>query len=124
MQYLTFVKIANPMSTLIESTEKLVAATDRLLQGYQMESSARKADSEKAQSKINELEAQLMSAQSEIKKLVEQLEEQLEGQAASAVSIPNPPIQSHDSETLSADQIDALVEEIDSCLSSLNLQIN
>jgi septal ring factor EnvC (AmiA/AmiB activator) len=124
MQYLTFVKIANPMSTLIESTEKLVAATDRLLQGYQMESSARKADSEKAQSKINELEAQLMSAQSEIKKLVEQLEEQLEGQAASAVSIPNPPIQSHDSVTHSADQIDALVEEIDSCLSSLNLQIN
>ena len=124
MQYLTFVKIANPMSTLIESTEKLVAATDRLLQGYQMESSARKADSEKAQSKINELEAQLMSAQSEIKKLVEQLEEQLEGQAASAVSIPNPPIQSHDSVTLSADQIDALVEEIDSCLSCLKLQNN
>ncbi|PCJ81304.1 MAG: hypothetical protein COA49_06215 [Bacteroidetes bacterium] len=112
------------MPTLMKSTEKLVAATERLLQEYQMERAARKTDVEHAQAKINELEAQLLSAQKELKQMEEQMEKKIEEHRASAVSIPNPPIQSHDTATLSADQIDALVEEIDSCLSCLNLQTN
>jgi hypothetical protein len=47
-----------------------------------------------------------------------------EEMSASKTSLPNPKIQSHDTAAFSAEQIDALVEEIDSCLSCLNLQNN
>ncbi len=43
------------MPTLKESTEKLVAATDRLLQDYKMERSARKVEEEKAHAQIKDL---------------------------------------------------------------------
>ena len=109
------------MPTLKESTEKLVAATDRLLQDYQLERSARKAEGEKASAQINDLKGQLTDLQNKFKQMVNKHEEEM---SASKTSIPNPKIQSHDTAAFSAEQIDALVEEIDSCLSCLNLQNN
>jgi len=109
------------MPTLKESTEKLVAATDRLLQDYKMERSARKVEEEKADAQIKDLKEQLTALQNKYELTVTKYEGEL---SASKVSIPNPTIQSHDTAAFTADQIDALVEEIDSCLSCLNLQNN
>jgi uncharacterized protein (DUF342 family) len=109
------------MPTLKESTEKLVAATDRLLQDYKMERSARKVEEEKADAQIKDLKEQLTALQNKFELTVTKYEGEL---SASKTSIPNPTIQSHDTAAFSADQIDALVEEIDSCLSCLNLQNN
>jgi hypothetical protein len=109
------------MPTLKESTEKLVAATDRLLQDYKMERSARKVEEEKAHAQIKDLKEQLTALQNKYESAVDKNEV---ARNASKISSPNPTIQSHDTAAFSADQIDALVEEIDSCLSCLNLQNN
>ena len=109
------------MPTLKESTEKLVAATDRLLQDYQLERSARKAEGEKASTQINDLKDQLTDLQNKLEQSINKHEEEM---SVSKISLPNPKIQSHDTAAFSAEQIDALVEEIDSCLSCLNLKNN
>ena len=81
------------MPTLKESTEKLVAATDRLLQDYKMERSARKVEEEKAHAQIKDLKEQLTALQNKYESAVNKHEVEM---SARKISSPNPTIQSHD----------------------------
>lgn len=96
------------METLNSTTEKLVKATERLLQKFEQE----RAERSEAEARIKELEAQ-----------VERLNNELsaEKQASENLHISNSTNQSHNTATLSAESIDALVEEIDACLNLLNI---
>lgn len=96
------------METLNSTTEKLVKATERLLQKFEQE----RAERSEAEARIKELEAQ-----------VERLNNELsaEKQASENLHISNPTNQSHNTATLSAESIDALVEEIDACLNLLKI---
>ena len=100
------------METLNSTTEKLVKATERLLQKFEQERAERKAERSEAEARIKELEAQ-----------VERLNNELsaEKQASENLHISNPTNQSHNTATLSAEIIDALVEEIDACLNLLKI---
>lgn len=100
------------METLNSTTEKLVKATERLLQKFEQERAERKAERSEAEARIKELEAQ-----------VERLNNELsaEKQASENLHISNPTNQSHNTATLSAESIDALVEEIDACLNLLKI---
>ena len=100
------------METLNSTTEKLVKATERLLQKFEQERDERKAERSEAEARIKELEAQ-----------VERLKNELsaEKQASENLHISNPTNQSHNTATLSAESIDALVEEIDACLNLLKI---
>ena len=99
------------METLNSTTEKLVKATERLLQKFEQERAERKAERSEAEARIKELEAQ-----------VERLNNELsaEKQASENLHISNPQI-NHNTATLSAESIDALVEEIDACLNLLKI---
>ena len=96
------------METLNSTTEKLVKATERLLQKFEQE----RAERSDAEARIKELEAQ-----------VERLNNELsaEKQASENLHISNSTNQSHNTATLSAESIDALVEEIDACLNLLKI---
>lgn len=100
------------METLNSTTEKLVKASERLLQKFEQERAERKAERSEAEARIKELEAQ-----------VERLNNELsaEKQASENLHISNPTNQSHNTATLSAESIDALVEEIDACLNLLKI---
>ena len=104
------------METLNSTTEKLVKATERLLQKFEQERAERKtersAERSEAEARIKELEAQ-----------VERLNNELsaEKQASENLHISKPTNQSHNTATLSAESIDALVEEIDACLNLLKI---
>ena len=100
------------METLNSTTEKLVNATERLLQKFEQERAERKAERSEAEARIKELEAQ-----------VERLNNELsaEKQASENLHISNPTNQSQNTATLSAESIDALVEEIDACLNLLKI---
>ena len=100
------------METLNSITEKLVKATERLLQKYEQERAARKEEKGEAQGRIAELESQ-------VEKLKAELSE--ENQAAEIQHISNPQNQSQNTAALSAESIDALVEEIDACLNLLKI---
>ena len=100
------------MKTLNSTTEKLVIATERLLQKYEQERAARKKEKVEAQGRIEELESQ-------VEKLKTKLRE--EKQAAEIQHISNPQNQSQNTAALSAESIDALVEEIDTCLNLLKI---
>ena len=93
------------MNTLKEKTKKLVTATERLLQDFERERTERNEEKEMLSSRIQELE--------------EKLEKTCAG--VSEVSISNPINQSPDTVALSAENIDALVEEIDACLNLLKI---
>jgi phage shock protein A len=99
------------MNTLKEKTENLVTATERLLQDFGRERTERIEEREKLNSRIKDLEAELeeMSARN------------TRSAKASEVSISNPINQSPDTVALSAENIDALVEEIDACLNLLKI---
>ena len=100
------------METLNSTTEKLVKATERLLQKFEQERAERKAERSEEKARIKELEAQ-----------VERLNNELsaEKKASENLHISNPTNQSHNTATLSAESIDALVEEIDACLNLLKI---
>jgi seryl-tRNA synthetase len=103
------------METLNSSTQKLLKATERLLQDFETERAGRKGDREKAEERIVELEAQ-------VEKLSADLENALsDSKKASDSHISNPLTQSHDTVALKAENIDALVEEIDACLNLLKI---
>ena len=100
------------METLNSTTEKLVKASERLLQKFEQERAERKDERSEAEARIKELEAQ-----------VERLNNELsaEKQASENLHISNPTNQSQNTATLSAESIDALVEEIDACLNLLKI---
>ena len=100
------------METLNSTTEKLVKATERLLQKFEQERAERIAEQSEEEAKIKELESQ-----------VERLKNELitKKQASENLHISNPINQSHNTATLSAESIDALVEEIDDCLNLLKI---
>lgn len=100
------------METLNSTTEKLVKATERLLQKFEQERAERKMASGESEARIKELEAQVQS-------LSEELSAQKE--ASENLHISNPQNQSQESAALSAENIDALVEEIDACLNLLKI---
>ncbi len=103
---------ARLMETLNSTTEKLVKATERLLQKLEEERSQRSKEQGETEGKIKDLEAQ-------IEKLKIELSEEKE--ASKNLHISNPKNQSQDTEALSAQNIDALVEEIDACLNLLKI---
>ena len=100
------------METLNSTTEKLVKATERLLQKLEQERAERSAERSEAEARIKELEAQVERLQNELS---------AEKQASENLHISNPTNQSHNTATLSAESIDALVEEIDACLNLLKI---
>ena len=100
------------METLNSTTEKLVKATEHLLQKFEQERAERKKASGESEARIKELEAQVQS-------LSEELSAQKE--ASENLHISNPQNQSQESAALSAENIDALVEEIDACLNLLKI---
>ena len=100
------------METLNSTTEKLVKATERLLQKLEQERAERSAERSEAEARIKELEAQVERLQNELS---------AEKQASENLHISNPTNQSHNTATLSAECIDALVEEIDACLNLLKI---
>ena len=100
------------METLNSTTEKLVKATERLLQKYEQACATMKKEKEEAKGRITELKSQ-------VEKLKAELSE--EKQAAEFQYISNPQNQSQNTAALSAESIDALVEEIDACLNLLKI---
>ena len=100
------------METLNSTTEKLVKATELFLRKYEKERAARKVEKGEAQGRIAELESQ-------VEKLKAELCE--EKQVAEIQNISNPQNQSQNIAALSAESIDALVEEIDACLYLLKI---
>ena len=107
------------MPTLKDSTNKLVEVTEQLLQRFQAESAGRKADEDKFNAQINEFKEKLSTALLQIEKLTIENKE-CSKELEACTNNPNPLIQSHDTADLSAKEIDALVKEIDSCLSLLS----
>ena len=100
------------METLNSTTEKLVKATDRLLHKLQEERALNRKNIEDKDERIRDLEAQ-------VEKLNSELDEEKE--ASKNLHISNPQNQSQDTAALSAQNIDALVEEIDACLNLLKI---
>ena len=99
------------MKTLNSSTEKLLEATERLLGAYEIERTSRQEDKEKYEARITDLETTVAQLRDEISVLNE----------AAKSHISNPQTQSPDSVALKAENIDALVEEIDACLNLLKI---
>ena len=100
------------METLNSTTEKLVKATDRLLQKFEEERAQSSTNLEEKEERIRDLEAQ-------VEKLNAELSEEKE--ANKNLHISNPKNQSQKTAALSAQNIDALVEEIDACLNLLKI---
>ena len=100
------------METLNSTTEKLVKATDRLLQKFEEERAQSSTNLEEKEGRIRDLEAQVENLNAE-------LSEQKE--ASKNLHISNPQNQSQETAALSAQNIDALVEEIDACLNLLKI---
>ncbi len=96
------------METLNSTTEKLIKATECLLQKFEQE----RAEKIEAEAKIRGLEAQIERLNNELS---------TEKQASENLHISNPTNQSHNTAKLSAENIDALVEEIDACLNLLKI---
>ena len=107
------------MSSLKSSTNKLIEATEQLLHRFQVESGERQADETKFKAHILELQDKLSTALLQIEKLTFENTECLK-ELETCKNTPNPLIQSHDTAAISAEEIDALVKEIDSCLSLLS----
>ena len=99
------------MKTQNSSTEKLIVATERLLGAYESERAGRQDDKRSYEERITELEATIAQLRGEISDLKE----------AAESHISNHQIQSPDSVALKAENIDALVEEIDACLNLLKI---
>ena len=100
------------METLNSTTEKLVKATERLLQKFEQERAERKKASGESEARIKELEAQVQSLSEELS---------AQNEASENLHISNPQNQSQESAALSAENIEALVEEIDACLNLLKI---
>lgn len=100
------------METLNSTTEKLVKATDRLLQKFEEERAQSSTNLEEKEGRIRDLEAQ-------VEKLKAELSEEKE--TSKNLHISNPQNQSQEIAALSAQNIDALVEEIDACLNLLKI---
>ena len=100
------------METLNSTTEKLVKATDRLLQKFEEERAQSSTNLEAKEERIRDLEAQ-------VEKLNAELSEEKE--ESKSLHISNPQNQSQETAALSAQNIDALVEEIDACLNLLKI---
>ena len=103
---------ARLMETLNSTTEKLVKATERLLQKLEEERSQSSKNLGEKEGRIRDLEAQ-------VEKLNDELSEEKE--SSKNLHISNPQNQSQDTAALSAKNIDALVEEIDACLNLLKI---
>lgn len=99
------------MKTQNSSTEKLIVATERLLGAYESERAGRQDDKRSYEERIAEMEATITKLRGEISDLKE----------AAESHISNPQTQSPDSVALKAENIDALVEEIDACLNLLKI---
>ena len=100
------------METLNSTTVKLVKATERLLQKYEQERALRKEEKREAQRSIAELESQVEKLKAELS------DEKL---ATKIQHISNPQNQSQNTAAIQAQNIDALVEEIDTCLNLLKI---
>lgn len=100
------------METLNSTTEKLVKATDRLLQKFEEKRAQSSTNLEEKEGRIRDLEAQ-------VEKLNAELSEEKE--ESKNLHISNPKNQSQETAALSAQNIDALVEEIDACLNLLKI---
>lgn len=100
------------METLNSTTEKLFKATERLLQKLEEERALSHKNIEEKNGKIRDLEAQAEKLNSELSE---------EKEASKNLHISNPKNQSQDTAALSAQNIDALVEEIDACLNLLKI---
>ena len=100
------------METLNSTTEKLVKATERLLQKLEEERALNRKNIEDKDERIRGLEAQAEKLNSELGE---------EKEASKNLHISNPQNQSQDTAALSAQNIDALVEEIDACLNLLKI---
>ena len=100
------------MNTLNSTTTKLVKATKRLLQELENERTQKKVEKEESDRKIQDLEEQVQNLKSEL------------GDAKAASEnqhISNPQNQSQNTAAIQAQNIDALVEEIDTCLNLLKI---
>ncbi len=100
------------METLNSTTEKLVKATERLLQKLEEERALNRKNIEGKDGRIRDLEAQVENLNLELSE---------EKEVSKNLHISNPQNQSQDTATLSAQNIDALVEEIDACLNLLKI---
>ena len=100
------------METLNSTTEKLVKATDSLLQKLEEERALNRKNIEDKDEKIRDLEAQVENLNLELSE---------EKEVSKNLHISNPQNQSQDTSALSAQNIDALVEEIDACLNLLKI---
>ena len=100
------------MKTLNSTTEKLVKATERLLQKFEEERTLSRKNIEGKIERIRDLEAQ-------VEKLNLELSDEKE--SSKNLHISKPKNQSQDTDALSAQNIDALVEEIDACLNLLKI---
>ena len=100
------------METLNSTTEKLVKATERLLQKLEEERALSNKNIEEKDGRIGDLEAQVEKLNSELSE---------EKEVSKNLHISNPKNQSQDAAALSAQNIDALVEEIDACLNLLKI---
>ncbi|MBM72369.1 MAG: hypothetical protein CL847_06265 [Crocinitomicaceae bacterium] len=100
------------MKTLNSTTEKLVKATERLLQKLEEERALSRKNIEDKIGRIRDLEAQ-------VEKLNLELSEEKE--SSKNLHISKTKNQSQDTDALSAQNIDALVEEIDACLNLLKI---
>ena len=100
------------METLNSTTEKLVKATDRLLQKFEEERAQSSTNLEEKEGRIRDLEAQVENLNAELSE---------EKEESKNLHISNPQNQSQETAALSAQNIDALVEEIDACLNLLKI---
>ena len=100
------------METLNSTTEKLVKATERLLQKLEEERALNRKNIDDKDGMIKDLEAQVENLNSELSE---------EKEVSKNLHISNPQNQSQDTAALSAQNIDALVEEIDACLNLLKI---
>lgn len=99
------------MNTLNSTTTKLVKATERLLQELENERTQKKVEKEESDRKIKDLEEQVQKLKSELD----------DAKASENQHISNPQNQSHNTAAIQAQNIDALVEEIDTCLNLLKI---
>ena len=99
------------MNTLNSTTTKLVKATERLLQELENERTQKKVEKEESDRKIKDLEEQVQKLKSELD----------DAMASENQHISNPKNQSQNTAAIQAQNIDALVEEIDTCLNLLKI---
>ena len=99
------------MNTLNSTTTKLVKATERLLKELENERTQNQVEKEESDRKIKDLEEQVQKLKSELD----------DAKVSENQHISNPQNQSQESAALSAENIDALVEEIDACLNLLKI---